>query len=211
MARRDEEAPVPVPRDVTGAQRPKNRREALELLAERVGGTLSESKVTGAFAVSATHGSWPLTLDLHMVSVGFANTLHTRVWAAFHARTELRLVVRRRTFFDSLARRVGLGGSALADRSLARTHVVRGRPAGRVRGVLSAGLADAVTRNAASRIEVKRAPLRSRRALGPDARLLEVLAPGVDTDVDRMAGMFDAARLALDALLRAGVASAEGA
>jgi len=135
--------------------------------------------------------------------------MYTRVRAPFTARSDLRLLVRPRMFFDRLVRGLGLGRYVPSGAALAATHVVRGRPRRTVRATLAAGLAEGISRHGAFRVEVKRAPLSARSELGRGARSVEVLAPGVDTDVDRMVGMFEVARLALDSLVRAGVASME--
>jgi hypothetical protein len=191
---------------VSDARPPRDRREAWEAVAGRVGGAFGEAKVTGKYVVTAEHRTWTMTMDLRLVSAGFTNSMHTRVWAPFQGRGELRLTVRRRTFFDALAKRVGLGGGIPADPTLARTHVARGRPAARGRAVLSAGLSSAVVERGSFRVDVRRAPRRVRKTAGDETLMVEVLSLGVDTDVDRMVGMFEVARGALDALSATGVA-----
>jgi len=78
-----------------------------------------------------------------------------------------------------------------------------------VRSLLGGGLADVLLASFPLRLGVKRAPWRRRRSMGPHARQVQVLAPGVDTDVDRMVGLFRTARETLDVLARTGPASSE--
>jgi hypothetical protein len=186
-----------------------NRREAWEAVAERVGGRFIEAKRMGGHTVTFEHGPWTLTLGLHVVHTGSTNTVSTQVLTHFRGREPLRLTVRPRTFLDTWADKLGLGGPSIGDRALARRYVVRGRPASRVRSVLSGGLADALGGARTFRIEVGRAPRRVRTANGGHAGQLQVLAPGVDTDVERMVVMCDVARMGMDVLARIGAASAE--
>jgi hypothetical protein len=58
-------------------------------------------------------------------------------------------------------------------------------------------------------VEVERAPRKQRKKTGQNTRRLQVLALGVDTDVDRVVDMFVVARAALDVLGRLGSASSE--
>lgn len=188
---------------------PTNRREALEAVAERVGGELVEGKkLTGGYAVVVEDGPWTLTLDMHMVSTGNGAVMHTRAFTHFSSREDLKLRVRRRGLLDRIAGVLGFGRQDYGHRAMAREHVVRGRPDSRVRSILSGGLAEAIARAPAVSLEVKRAPRRVRKTMGPQARRLQVLVPGVDTDVERMVGMLTLVREALDVLKRSGAAVA---
>lgn len=157
--------------------------------------------------MTADHGPWTLTLGLHVATVGAAAVVQTRVLAIFLGREDLRLTVRQRTLFDRLAGRLGFGGIPVGQRDFARRYVVRGRPASNVRSILSGGLAAVLGERGPFRLEVSRAPRRSRKEMGPNASQLQVTAPGVDTDVGRMTEMFAVVREALDVLQRVGVAS----
>jgi hypothetical protein len=201
---------VPLDRpDVPQRAPPRNRGEALEAVAEAVGGRLEEAKVKGGYVVIVEHGPWSLTLDLHVVSSGSAVTVHTRVVSFFLSREDVKLTVRRRTFWDAAAEKLGLGGPVVGDRAFTRRYIAKGRPESRVRSILSGGLADALAVPWSLGVEVKRAPRRRRKTMGQHARQLQVLAPGVDTDVDRMVGAFKVACAALDVLGRIGSASSE--
>lgn len=203
--------PDPSGSEVPARSPPRDRGEALRAVAEAVGGTLIEGKVKGGFFVAVEHGSWTLTLDLHMVQAGSVSTLHTRVVAFFSGRDDLKLTVRPRTFIDAIGAKLGLGGLIAGDRDFTRRYVLRGRPESRVRSIISGGLGDALAVRGPLRVEVKRAPRRRRKTMGPHARQLQVLAPGVDTDVDRMVGLFAVGRAAMDVLGRIGSASSEPA
>ncbi|MGD8871468.1 MAG: hypothetical protein PVJ80_07775 [Gemmatimonadota bacterium] len=184
------------------------RREALEAVAAQVGGTFFEGKkVVGGFAVTVPHGPWTLTLDLAMAQAGMVQLVHTRVVTHFASRERFRLRVRHRTFLDRLSATMGLGRVVSGDREFARRFVVKGKPDVRVRSVMSGGLGAAVIAGPNVSVEVGRAPRRERTGLGPGALRLQVLSPGVDTDVDRSIDMIDVARKTMDALQRSGVAS----
>lgn len=201
--RDDSEGPPPKAPSLLG------RREAWELVAERVDGELVEDKVPGGFAVDVEHGPWTLRLDLHMVSNGSASLMHTRVWTRFFSRDELRLVLRPKTFFDRVLERLGRKHPELSDREVARRYAVRGRPRPRIRSLLSGGLAETVTGHDSLRIRIGPVGWWRRRSLGRHARLMEVLAPRVDTDADRMVELIRVGRETLDVLRRTGSASAE--
>jgi hypothetical protein len=186
-----------------------DRPQALQAVADALGGTFGKAQVTGGYVVTVEHGVWTLTLDLHVVTVATATQVHTRVSVLFLGREDLRFTVRRRSFIDALAAKVGLRGLPIGVRELARRYVVKGRPETLVRSILSGGLANALAVPGTFRVEVRRAPRRHRKALGPRARQLQVLFGGVDTDVGRMTGMFALARETLDVLQRVGAASSE--
>jgi len=199
----------PGPSDAPQRAPPRDRSEALVAVAEVVDGTLVEAKVKGGFLVTVEHGPWSLTLDQHVVNDGSTATVYTRVVAYFLSREELKLRVRARTFLDTISEKLGFGGAAVGDRAFMARYVARGRPESRVRSILSGGLADALAVPWSLRVEVKRAPRKQRRTMGQDARQLQVLAAGIDTDVDRMVGMFGVTQAALDVLGRIGSASSE--
>lgn len=178
-------------------------------MAQRVGGAFVEGKMPGGVAVDVEHGPWTLRLDLQVVSSGSSSLMHPRVWARFMGRDEVRLLVRPKTLLDRLLERLGRDGSKFLDRELARRYVVRGRPEARVRSLLSAGLAQAVSSHESLRLQIGPVGWRLRRALGPHARLLQARAPGVGTEVDRMIGLIETGREALDVLRRTGSASAD--
>jgi len=187
------------------------RREAVEAVAEAVGGSFREGKWLGGFGVKLECDPWTLHLDLKIVNSGGSNTTYTRVSAVFLGRERLRFTARPKTFLDRMAGKIGFGGLPVGDREFARRYVVRGRPASRVRSILSGGLASAFAAPVSFRIGVGRAGRKHRKRMGPTAHQLQVLAPGVDTDVDRMVSMFAVAREALDVLRRMGAASGEPA
>jgi hypothetical protein len=133
--------------------------------------------------------------------------VHTRVVTHFVSREAFKLLVRRRRFFDRIATAVGLGRTVYGDRKLSRRLVVRGKPAVRVRSVMSGGLGAAVLAGPNVSVVVSKAPRRHRARFGSAAVRLQVLSPGVDTDVDRAIAMIDVAKEAMDALERSGVAT----
>ena len=191
---------------MTSGRPPRDRREAWEAVADRVEGTLGEAKVTGKYVVTASYRSWTLTMALQVVPGGFANSMHTRVHVPFRGRGELQLSVRRGTWFDAFQKKLRLGGYLPLEPSIARTHVVTGRPAARVRAVLGAGLSAAVAEHGAFRVDVRPWAPWIKRLQGDETCVIEVFTPGVDTDIERMVAMFDVARRAIDALSATGVA-----
>jgi hypothetical protein len=185
------------------------RRAAYEELAGRVGGQFIEGKMVARIGVAVEHDGRTLTLGLHPVQTGMVTQLHTRVLALFQGRERLRLSVRPKTRLDRMASSLGLGGLQVAGRRFGERFVVRGRPAARVRSVMSAGLAAAVDAARDTRVAIGQASWRHRRRLGSETHRLEVLLPRMESDVDRLAAMLEVAREGIDALVRVGVASAE--
>jgi hypothetical protein len=185
------------------------RRHALETVAERAGGEFIKGRVTGGYAVNIRHGPWSMTLGLHMVSTGSTNSLQTRVLVHFTGRDDFKLLARRRVFLDSLAEKLGFGRRAPGGRQLEERYVVKGRPAPRVRSVLSGGLGDLLMRTEAHRVQVGRASWSQRRKSGPHTRSLQVLEPNVTTDPDRLMEMLELAGATMDVLQRVGIAVEE--
>jgi hypothetical protein len=194
-----EEKPAPGRRDA--------RRQAMMEVAERVGGSFVEGRMTGGYAVAVERGRWTLMLGLHTVHSGADGMMHTRVTTHFEGRDDFRLIVRRRSFLDRMAARLGFGGLRAGGRELLERHLVRGRPESRVRSVLSGGVGEAILETDVRRLEVGRASWAVRRKRGPRMRTLQVTEPGLATDVDRMVAMVTVAGVAMDVLERVGLAS----
>ncbi len=163
--------------------------------------------MTGGYEVQLEHGGWKLHLGLHAAQNASEGLIHTRVLARFKGREDVRLLVRRRAALDRLAARLGFKGLGAGGRQLLDRYFVKGRPATRVRSVISGGLADAILETDAHRLQVGPESWFARRTRGPYARTLQVLEPGAATDPDRLVGMVVLAQEALDALQRAGLAT----
>lgn len=178
----------------------------MEEVANSSGGMIVEGRMAGGYAVEVAHAPWTLTLGLHAVSTGSTNLLQTRVHAHFTGREDFKLVIRPRSVVDRVARRLGFEGSMPGGRVLSERYVVRGRPASRVRSVLSGGLGDSMLKADAHRVEVRRASWWQRRKTGAHSRLFQLLEPEVSTDADRMLQLIGVARTAMDVLERVGIA-----
>ena len=193
-----------------GGKRPKSdRRQAWREVARRVGGTFEEGRRKSRDRVTLEHRAWRIRLDTYTVHTGQVSVTYTRVGAFFIGRADLKVVIRKRHFFDTILENLGLGGISPPHRELAGRYVVRGKPERRLRSVMTAGLTAAILAESSLRLEVKVAPRKKRKTMGPHARLVVVQVEGVIKDPDRLAGMFTVAREMLDALEAAGVAGRE--
>jgi len=199
-----------LPKQGPGEKLPKlDRREAWRAVALRVGATFSEGKRKSQDRVDLEHGPWRVRLDTFTVYTGQVSVTYTRVGAFFTGRADLKLMVRKRNFFDQILKKLGLGGFTPVSRRLASRYVVKGKPERRLRSVVTAGLTEALLAQASLKLEVKAAPRKNRKALGPRTRLVVMHVSGVVTDPDRLVGMFAVVRETLDALEGIGVAARE--
>jgi hypothetical protein len=193
-----------------GKKLPKtDRRQAWREVARRVGGTFEEGKRESRDRVALAYGPWTIRLDTYTVNTGQVSITYTRVRAFFIGRVDLKLVIRRRGFFDTILENLGFGGITPGDRELAGRYVVKGRSESRLRSLLTTELTAAILAQPSLRLEVKKAPRKYRKRSGPQARQITMQTTGVIKDPDRLAGMFTVVQEALDALARAGVAARE--
>ena len=101
-----------------------DRRQAWQQAALRVGGTFVEGKRKSQDRVALEHGSRTIRLDTYTVHTGQVSITFTRVWAFFIGRADLKLVVRKRNFFDTILENLGFGGIVPRNRELARRYGV---------------------------------------------------------------------------------------
>ncbi len=186
-----------------------DRREAWQEVARRVGGTFVEGKRKSQDRVALEHGHRTIRLDTYTVQTGQMSVTITRVWAFFVGRADLKLVVRKRNFFDTILENLGFGGITPRNRELARRYVVKGKPERRLRSLITAGLTAAILAQSSFKLEVKAAPRKNRKRMGPHTRQVAMHITGVIKDPDRLAGMFTVVREMLDALEGIGVAAQE--
>ncbi len=187
-----------------------DRRQAWQEVALRVGGTFVEGKRKSQDRVALEHGSRTIRLDTYTVHTGQVSITFTRVWAFFIGRADLKLVVRKRNFFDTILESLGFGGIAPRNRELASRYVVKGKPERRLRTLITAGLTAAMLAQSSFKLEVKAAPRKNRKKMGPQARQVAMHITGVVKDPDELAGMFTVVREMLDALEGIGVAGQDG-
>lgn len=196
----------------TGARRAKKlkRREAYRQVAALLDGELHEGKRASRDRVLVQRGPWRVWLDTYTVSTGQVSVTYTRVRAHFRGRRDLRVTVRRRTWFDRLAARFGFGKPFRGNPRLNDRYVVKGRPETRASSLLVApGLTDAILAVPSLRLEVKQASRKLRKRHGDDVGEVLSQTTGVITDVERLAGMIRAVGQTLDALERTGEANRE--
>lgn len=184
-----------------------DRREAVRLVAEAVGGTYRAGKKPFQDEVSLERGPWTLRLDGYYQSNGQTAVPFTRVRAYFGGWRGLKLNVRKRTRIDRLWEALGFGsrpplGSALNDR-----FVIRGKPQARLPSLFStSALSQAVLALPSMRLTVKRPSRKSRRRYGDDAGVVVCRTSGFITDVGRMVAMLEVVAETLEALARVGEA-----
>ena len=194
----------------SGEKLPKmDRREAFREVAQRLGGVFEEGKRKSQDRVDLEHGPWRIRLDTFTVNTGQVSVTYTRTGAFFTARGDMKLLVRKRNFFDQILENLGFGGVMPANRELARRYVVKGKPERQLRSLVTAGLTAAMLAQASCKLEVKVAPRKNRKAMGPDTRLVVMHVLGVINDPDRLVGMLTVVQETLDALQAMGVAARE--
>ncbi len=194
------------------SRKPKKptRRDAYRGVAARVDGEFHEGKRAGKDRVLVRRGPWRIWLDTYTVSTGQVTITYTRVRAYFRGRRDLRVTVRRRTWFDRLFARFGFGTLLRVDPRLNDRYVVKGSPERRVPSLFSApGVTEAILALPSLRLEVKRPSRKGRRRFGEDAGVVVSQTTGVITDVERLAGMIQVVGETLEGLERIGEASQE--
>ena len=188
-------------------RRKADRRETWQDVARAVGGTFTRGKRASADTVSVVHGPWTIVLETYTVRTQEAAVTYTRARAHFMGQGDPRLRIRKWNLFDTLLKRLGLGGSSPDRGALAGRYVVRGRPEARLRSLLTPGLIDALLAESSVTVRVKKAPRKERRAHGPTVRQAEACVSGVVTDPDRLVGLITITREVLSALAAVGMAT----
>lgn len=184
-----------------------DRRTAWRDAADRVGGTLVEGKRPGQDKIVLAAGPWSLVMDTYTVHTGQVTITYTRGRGFFHDASELKLLIRKRSFFDSVLENLGFGSGVSVNRMFDRRYVVRGKPRPRLRSVVSAALAEAMLGQASVRVSAKRAGRKHRAAMGPETKEITTHVTGVVKEPERIAGLFAVLRETLDALQRIGAAA----
>jgi hypothetical protein len=184
-----------------------DRRQAWREIARRVGGRFEEGQRDGQDRVSLEHGPWTVTLDTYTVHTGQVSVTYTRVRAFFIGRGDFKLVVRKRRVLDRLVEALGFGGVPPGDREITRRWVIKGKPASRLRSLLTQELIATLLVQPALRLDVKRAPRKQRKTMGAEARVATAQTTGVIVDPERLAGLFAVVTQTLDSLRRIGMAT----
>lgn len=189
-------------------RRPKlDRRTAWRTLAAAEGGELEEAKRPSGDRVHFRHGPWRIRLDTYTQSAGETYVTYTRLRTYFPGHRDLRVTVRRRSFFDRLWAGLGFGNPLPVSRELQERWVVKGKPEPRVPSLFAgSGLVEAIRSQERFHLYVKRPGRKSRKKWGEDVGVLVCRTTGVITDPERLAGMLRVVRETLDALHRLGEA-----
>jgi len=185
-----------------------DRRPAWQAVADRLGGELEEGKGTRQDRALFRHGPWRIALDTYTVSTGNGAITYTRAQAHFRGHRDLRVTVRKRNAFDRIRSALGFGSPLPVARALLEAYVVKGRPGPRVPSLFTGTeLVEVIVADPSVRLEVKPASRKSRKRFGADTGVVTCRKDGIVTDVDRLAGMVQVVRHALDALHRVGEAN----
>ncbi len=192
-------------------RKPKiSRTDAWRSVAQRTGGEFVPGRRQVKERVLVRHGPWKVWLDTYVVSNGSTSQTYTRVRAYVRGWRGMSLLVRRRGFLDRLWEALGFGRRLPVSRILADRYVVKGKPEPRVPSLFSAQvLTEAVLAVPSLRLEIKRPSRKSRKRFGQDSGVVVCRTTGVITDVDRLEGMIQVVREALDSLHRVGEAREE--
>lgn len=187
-----------------------DRRPAWQEVADRLGGELEEGRRTHKDRALFHHGPWRIVLDTYAVSTGNGAITYTRAQAHFRGHRDLRVTVRKRNAVDRIWSALGFASALPVARELLERYVVKGRPGPRVPSLFSGTeLVEAIVADPSVRVEVRPAPRKSRKRFGADTGVVICRKEGIVTDVDRLAGMVQVVRHALDALHRVGEANQE--
>lgn len=187
-----------------------DRRPAWREVADRLGGELDEARRSGKDRALFRHGPWRIALDTYVVNTGSVAITYTRAQARFRGHRDLRITVRRRNMLDRIRSALGFGSPPPVARELLERYVVKGRPGPRVPSLFAgAELVDAIVADPSLRVEVRAAPRKIRKRVGPDTGVVTCRTEGIVTDVDRLARMVQVVCLGLDALHRVGEANQE--
>jgi len=186
------------------------RRDAWQRVATVTEGRFVEGKNPSKDRVIVTHGPWEIHLDTFVVNTGQTSVTYTRVRAYFPGWRELKLVARRRNFLDRILEAFGFGSRPPLGRSLTDKYVVKGKPLPRLLSLFTGShLSEAIMAVPSLRLAVKRPSRKSRRKWGESVGVVVCRTTGVIKEVDRLVGMIEVVREALNGLLRVGEASSQ--
>ena len=201
---------MPAKREKKRAVQKLDRRDAWKLVAEATEGSFVEGKSPVKDRVIVTHGPWQIHLDSFVVNTGQMVITYTRVRSYFLGWRELKVLVRRRNFFDRIFEALGFSSRPPVGRTLTDKYVVKGKPLARLPSLFSGShLAEAIMAVPSLRLEVKRPGRKSRRKFGESSGVVVCRTTGVITEVERLVGMIGVVKEALDGLRRVGEASAD--
>jgi hypothetical protein len=180
-----------------------------EEVASTVGGTFVPGKRSSTDRVLVAHSLWTIELDTYTVSTGHASVTYTRAKALFFGLVDVKVLIRRRYFFDTVLENVGLGGVDPGHRSFAEKFVVRGRPETRLRSLVTPRLIGALFAEPKVSVRVKTASRKDCEVHGSRAREASAQVTGVVREHDRLVSLILVAKETLNALEAAGMAARE--
>jgi len=187
------------------------KREAIwRLLAEQLQGKYVEGGFWKGDKVQVNHADWTITLDRYVVSTGKVTIILTRIRAPFVAAKPLRFTVSRTHLFSAVSRMLGLMDIEVGDPPFDKDFVIKSNDEMLIRQFLgSKRLRDLIAGQKDIKFALKddEGWFGSKFPPGVDELVFDVV--GVISDLDRLKQLFDLFGVALDELVRIGVATPE--
>jgi hypothetical protein len=199
---------IPAKRDKKQRPQKVDRRDAWQRVAAVTEGRFVEGKRSAKDKVLVSHGPWDVWLDTYTVSTGQTSVTYTRVRTHFMGWRDLSLRVRKRNFLDRILESLGFSSRPPLRRALTDKYVIKGKPLPRVPSLFSGShLGEAIMALPSLGLEIKRPGWKMRRKLGDRAGVVVCRTTGVITEHERLVGMIEVVKEALDGLMRVGEAN----
>jgi len=201
---------MPARRDKKRVVRKLDRRDAWQRVAAATGGRFVEGKRPAKDKVVVSHGPWPVWLDTYTVNTGQTSVTYTRVRAYVLGWREMTVLVRKRNVLDRMVEAFGFSSRPPLNPALTEKYVIKGKPLPRLPSFFSGSqVGEAIMAVPSLRLEIKKPGRKMRRRFGESSGVVVCITTGVICEPERLVGMIDVVKEALDSLLRVGEANSD--
>lgn len=182
-----------------------SRPEIWRRLSHEVGGKYVDGGFWKGDKVVVEHGEWTITLDAYYCAA--SKVMHTRLRAPYLNPEGFRFFVRRKSFFDALAKRFGLQDVEVGHPDFDEDFIIKGNDEGRLIELFdNARIRELLAGQQQVRLQVLDSEGWFGPKFPPDVDELNFVVVGVLSDLPRLAALFELFAVTLDHLCRIGSA-----
>jgi hypothetical protein len=157
--------------------------------------------------VQATHGSWTVTLDRHVVSTGKVTIVYTRIRAPYVNPSRFRFRIYRRSLFSDLGKALGMQDIEVGDAAFDEAFIIKGNDEAKVRQLFSKiGIRRLINAQPEIELSVKDDEGWFGPAFPHGVDELQFMAHGVIKDLEQLKGLYQMFAEVLEELCRMGTA-----
>jgi hypothetical protein len=185
----------------------ESRTEVWRKLSSEIGGTFSEGKWRRKSRVDVVHAHWTITLDIFMVHTGKTNVPFTRLRAPFLNRVAFRCKIHRANVFSAIGKLFGMQDVEVGDEDFDKAFVVKSNDERIVRAFCSsAELRRRLLAQKGLQLSIRDDEGWFGAKFPPDTDELRGTIRGILKDPERLRGLFDLFKTALDQMCAIGAA-----